>query len=163
MEELRIGEDGKPTKDDKGHIETTGRTLFTVARCAADIKRPTLAYRIAALTVGQDPTTGNSIAAPYVVWEENPVDVTADQAVTNSREARGEHGRKEKAQSAASFLEDMLASGHEIPIKTIQERAAGRFSKDQLDRAKAKIKAETRKQEGVGGGWVWYMPPKPFI
>jgi Bifunctional DNA primase/polymerase, N-terminal/AAA domain len=154
--EYEIGEDGKPVRDERGHARLTGRNLLSVVRCAVGPKMPTLAYRIAVLTVGQDQKTGRSITAPYVIWE-GVVNVSADQAVGNVHAAYERDKKSKNEQSAVSFLEDMLASGP-VPKRIIEARAAGRFSLDQLDRAKKKLGVLAEKAKGANGGWLWRLP-----
>ena len=67
---------------DSGNSVPTGRILFTNAKNNPGVKRPTLAYRIVGgLIVGQDPRSGNNIEASRVVWDKEPVNITADAAV----------------------------------------------------------------------------------
>jgi hypothetical protein len=75
------------------------------------------------------------------------VNVSADQAASNARAAHGRE-KKQSKESAVSFLEDVLANGPVLK-RIIDERAAKRFSPDQLDRAKKKLGVIAEKKKGV--------------
>src|SRR5262249_10173925 len=99
-------------KGDDGQMSETGRKLFTHAKHNISIKMPTLAYRIAELTVGQD-NDGALITSSHAVWDKEPVDLTADQAIAAM------NGR-DKEPSATDFLKDNLSEGP-LPVATIEE------------------------------------------
>jgi putative DNA primase/helicase len=84
--EMEPGEDPKPT----------GRILFTMAK-TNHIWMPTLAYRIEQVVVGQDPDTHDIIAAPHVVWAQEAVAITADQAVAASNGGASPHFSRGRA------------------------------------------------------------------
>src|SRR5262249_14946817 len=63
-------EEGKPVRNDDGSLKTTGRNLFTTAKCNVARKGTTLAYKIEEeANAGHDAETGEIITAPYVVWD----------------------------------------------------------------------------------------------
>jgi hypothetical protein len=147
-------------EDDEGHTSKkrvkTGRTLFANAKNNPHTKMPTLAYRLAEIVVGQDKATGDTIAAPRVVWDEEPVDISADEAVASAAgqgEAAG--GTRDAGQAKVrAFLRDVLKAGP-VPQKQIEEEAARRgFTDNQLRTAKEKLGIGSSK-DGFGGGWVW--------
>ena len=111
IEEIEIGEDGKPVRDERGQARRTGRNLFSVVRCAGAPKKQTLAYRIDVMPVGQDQKTGQIITAPYLVWDQKAVNVSADQAASNVHAAHEREKKQQSKESAVSFLEDVLANG----------------------------------------------------
>jgi hypothetical protein len=128
----------------------TGRILFADAKRNLTVKMSTLAYRIEQLTVGQDQKTGASIVAPHVVWSEDVVAITADQAVAAGSEPRD---------GAIGVLKELLSSGEWVPVKTIEEHAKGNgLTINQMRRAKDKLgrKIQTKKL-GVQEGWAWRM------
>jgi hypothetical protein len=109
---------------------------------------PTLAYRVEEIVVGQDPTTGSTIAAPHVVWDREAVEISADEAVA---------GGAEQPKAILKFLTAVLASGP-VPSATIYQQGKTKgFSEDQLKRAKEKLKVGVRK-DGPRGGWLWHLP-----
>jgi putative DNA primase/helicase len=135
----------------------TGRILFANAKNNPHTIMPTLAYRIEEIIVGQDPTTGNNIAAPRVVWDEEPVDINADEAVaTAAGRTQAGGGARDAAQAKVqAFLCDALKGGHPVPQKQIEEEAARRgFTRNQLRTAKQKLGIGSSKS-GFGDGWVW--------
>jgi putative DNA primase/helicase len=137
---------------DGENARPTGRILFANPKNNPHLEMPTLSYRIAELTVGQDPQTRESITAPHVVWNSEPVDMTADQAI-----AAATGLEKGRGVDAKDFLKDILANGP-VEVKLIRQRAEERgLSIDQLDRTKKKLHIEARKL-GVTEGWEWRMP-----
>ena len=66
------------------------RKLFVHAKnnAAAKIKNKTLAYRFGARDVGKDEETGDIITAPYILWEDTYVDVTAVEAMQAAADTR---------------------------------------------------------------------------
>ncbi len=134
-------------EDEHGNQIPTGRGLFTNPKNNVSRKMPTLAYRM------NEKQLGGEVEAAYVTWEE-VVDITADQAVAAATPL------KTKDPSGATvFLLDILANGP-APIKILEERAAVRgFSKDQLDRAKRKLRIVAFKEKDVKDGrWFWALP-----
>lgn len=104
-----------------------------------------LAYRIQA--------DGVSIS-PVVVWEPNPVNVSADDALAGERGMGG--GRTER-DAAADWLRDFLADGPKLAKEVESESEAAGFKKRTIERAKAAVGIVPRK-DGFGGGWVWALP-----
>jgi hypothetical protein len=140
-----LDEDGKPT----------GRILLANVKNNPSPKMPTLAYHIEQVTVDQDPSTGDVIVAPRVVWGSEPVQVTADQAVSA---AGGGKGREPQAMNdAVNFLQQELASGPR-PVEEIRKAAteAG-LSWSTIRRAQDKMKIKPKK-DGLGP-WTWELPP----
>ncbi len=156
---VRNEETGKAELDEFGVPVTTGFNLFTNARNALIPTRPSLAYKIeGGLVVGQDPSTGENITAPRIVWDPTTRNVTSDQAVATGGPSRGREGPNVKA-----FLQDVLANGP-VKQKRVEELAASRsITIDQLKRMKAKLDIQS-KFIGFGpeGYWVWELPELPF-
>jgi hypothetical protein len=134
-------------EDEHGNRLPTGRSLFTNPKNNVSRKMSTLAYRIV------EKQLDGGIKAAYVTWEEI-VDITADQAV-----AAAASSKNKEPNGATVFLLDILANGP-VPIKLLEERAAVRgFSKDQLDRAKKKLRVAAFKAKDVKDGrWFWALP-----
>jgi hypothetical protein len=135
--------------------DPTGRNLFTNVANNAAAKMPTLAYRVQTLTVGQDPQTGESIVSPYLVWESDPVAITADQAVAAVQQG----GRPGRRNEAKAFLARVLAQGP-VDVQAIwREGAAHGLSRDQLRRAREDMGIVVRHSSDPTGGWLWELPP----
>jgi putative DNA primase/helicase len=135
--------------------EETGRVLFAHAKHNPSIKMPTLAFRKEGFTLHGDPgSPWDFITAPRVVWEKDPVDISADEAV---RAANGS-GEKHKQQTKAKqFLEDLLEHGQPVHAQEIYDKGEKEgFSVNQLKRAKAKLRIVS---EQITGGWTWRIIP----
>jgi putative DNA primase/helicase len=129
----------------------TGRVLFANAKNNPHTIMPTLAYRIAEATVGQDEATRTSITAPYVVWD-GVVEITANQAV----QAASGGGKKDDAQKRAkALIEEMLGGLEPVAAKDIYAEGNKRgLSEDQIKRAKSKF-GKTIIAEQTANGWTW--------
>jgi len=123
--------------------------LFTNPKNNVSRKMPTLAYRI------EEAPLGGEIKPTRVVWEEI-VDITADQAI-----AAATPSKAKDHSGPVTFLLNVLANGHPVSKKIIEERgAASGFSVDQIDRAKKKLGVVAFKEKGViNGQWFWAHPP----
>ena len=66
-----MDEDGQPT----------GRFLMSMVRSSLGPKLPTLAYRLAQCTIGQDHRDRRDIIGSYVTWEDGEVDISATAAL----------------------------------------------------------------------------------
>jgi putative DNA primase/helicase len=112
----------------------------------------TLAYRFASKKVGTDEETGEDIIAPFIVWDDDHVDITADEAMsaTKSPAARDE---------AKKFLADMLADGP-VLANDVKDAASGNgISERTLKRAKQELGVQADK-DGSTGKWSWHLPGK---
>jgi putative DNA primase/helicase len=152
-EEEENDEDGG--KRGKKERIKTGRILFANAKNNPHTTMPTLAYRIEEIIVGQDPKAGDNIAAPRVVWDGEPVDVSADEAVAAAGNGAAESSARGGVQAKVqAFLCDILKDAP-VPQKQIEEEAARQgFSANQLRTAKEKLAIASTKS-GFGDGWVW--------
>jgi hypothetical protein len=167
VEETEEEADGDDDHGARGKKERTktGRVLFANAKNNPHTIMPTLAYRIEEIVVGQDPETGDNIAAPHVVWDKEPVDISADEAVVA---AAGKGGHRESVRDAAqievqAFLQDVLKPGHPIQQKKIEEEAARRgFTDNQLRTAKKKLRIISKKSGFGEGGWLWLYAKNAF-
>ncbi|MCZ6834246.1 MAG: AAA family ATPase [Planctomycetota bacterium] len=91
--------------------------------------------------------------APAVAWEPDPVEISADEAMSASQ------GDGEDRLDAKSFLLDLLADG-EIPGKDVLDEAkeAG-FSDKVARRALKSLGGKPRRSGfGKGGQWIWSLP-----
>jgi hypothetical protein len=115
---------------------------------------PGLRYRIGVQTVGFDKRLDKDIDAPFVVWDDNPVNITALEAM------EGTHGNaREEAQE---FLLTRLADGPVPADDLMAEGRANCISKRTLERAKRDLGIISDKEQGkLKGGWCWKLPPQP--
>ena len=92
--------------------------------------------------------------APVVTWERDPVEITAEEALTPASDA--DHSEREEA---VTWLLDVLAEGP-IQAKEMQTlaREAG-HSWSTIKRAKKEASVASTKQE-FSGKWVWEIPTK---
>jgi hypothetical protein len=140
-----IGEEERPT----------GRILFTNPKNNPSPKKQTLAYRIAEIVIGQDPS-GGSIASPHVVWDDSPVDISADAAIAASGQNKG---TRDEAQEVRTFLKGALAAGPRPQEEIVDEGGQLGFTERQLKFAKRKLGVTSFKEHGVAhGAWYWQLP-----
>jgi hypothetical protein len=134
--------------------DPTGRILFAHAKLNPAKQKLTFAYTIEEAVVQDNPR----ITAPYVTWDPNPVDITADEAV---RAASGRGGDRGKAQRALQeLLLEILGKGP-VLMKEVEEATteARTFTAKQLRDAREKLGIESFKETGVQNGpWWWRLP-----
>ena len=110
-----------------------------------------LAFRLKQTIVGD---LGKGIVASRVEWEQEPVTVTADEAL--AAEAAGAADTSSGV-GAENFLQELLAEG---PVPAKQVRAdveAAALSWSTVKRAKARLGIKAEK-DGMDGGWSWSLP-----
>jgi len=122
----------------------------------------TLAFSIDAREVGTDKRTGNSIIRPHVVWHDEPVDITAVEAMQAATENKSPSARD----NAKRFIETLLSNGP-IGAKDMQEAAKENgISRRTLDRAREALGARVEiKKDGPPNEkgeipWRWHWIPK---
>ena len=99
----------------------------------------------------------NGITAPHIVWDDAPVDVTANQAIAAAAQALKDGGA---LQEAKAFLRDILADGP-IPAEDGEEAArAHLISKITLKRARKALGVVSNRSGGLGGEGHWQWSPK---
>jgi putative DNA primase/helicase len=106
-----------------------------------------LAYRL------KQHIVADGIVASSVAWENEPVTMTANQALA------ADGGREDGAalQEAVEFLRAELTGGP-ISRKTVKAGAdANGISQATLRRAKSKLGVKAHK-DGMAGGWFWQLP-----
>jgi hypothetical protein len=118
---------------------------------AANTADTALAYRFGNRVVGSDPDTGGEIRAPHIVWEKEPVNVTAIEAM----QAAG--GAASARDDVKQFLADLLASGPVASDAVKDAAKANGISERTLFRAKRDLGVEARK-DGPDGTWNWRIP-----
>jgi putative DNA primase/helicase len=91
-------------------------------------------------------------AYPAIKWENEPVTMTADEALANKQDGR----KSESAEAAKVLIAEMLAK-EPMPQKEIKTRATAQgISPRSLTTAK---KALGVKSEKIGAAWWWSLPP----
>jgi putative DNA primase/helicase len=136
-----------------------GRQLFVKAKnnLAKKAGARSLAFTFHDRDVGADPKSGKRIVSPFIVFDAEPVDITATEAMEAANTAGANISVREEAED---FLRERLAAG---PVKTadIEEEArANLISKRTLERAKQRLGIVARKEKGtMGGAWLWELPP----
>jgi hypothetical protein len=123
--------------------------------CSAD---KALAYRFTACEVGTDPKSGLSIFAPYILFDSQYVDITANEAMA----AAGENKSPATRDAAKKFLLKILANGPVSKTEIDEAAEANGIAKRTLDRAKAELNVEAEKDRtSPQGAWTWRLPEKP--
>lgn len=122
--------------------EDAGRRLVLPVKCNLAADRAGVAYRVR--------TDARDI--PVVEWEDEPVNLSADEAMAPERPGPEPNDRRE----AADWLRMVLADGPVLvkELKT-QARDAG-LAWRTVRRAKEEIGAQARKQ-AYAKGWVWEL------
>ena len=118
-----------------------------------------LAYNFSVCSnVGKDEDTGETISAPYIIWEPKHVDVTATEAMAAANENKSPVTRD----AAKKFLLKILANGP-VAKKEIDEAAeANCISDATLRRAKDELNVEAEKDRtSPNGPWTWHLPNQP--
>ena len=97
------------------------------------------------------------IVASYIVWDSNPVMLTADEAV------RAQDGRDiaPSRREAEEFLRVELAAGPRSADEIEKAAKAAGVAMKTVKRAKASLKIRSYKSS-LSGGWLWSLPGVPI-
>jgi hypothetical protein len=103
-----------------------------------------------------------------IVWDDEPVDLTADEARVDNTPTPGSafgDGRKARAAPVREFLCDVLKVGLALQKIVVERGAEKGFSLQQLGRARKTIGAVAFKRRGEGpyrngSGACWNMCPR---
>jgi hypothetical protein len=137
-----------------------GRKLVVRAKnnlVDAEQKKKSLAFHFEVKQVGIDARNGKPIQAPFIVWEDGYVDVTATEALS----AVNENKTPSALNDAKEFLRDILvAGGGRAPRADIEEAAeAEKITDGTLRRAKKALKVRAEKDRSIkDGAWYWVLP-----
>ena len=96
---------------------------------------------------------------PVVKWESTPVEVNADDALSDTGRRRGDDEEDtSELEEAKTWLADALAGGP-VAAKEIHTKAKGDgIAKRTLERAKKMLTVTTAKAAGIAnGGWMWSL------
>jgi AAA domain-containing protein/bifunctional DNA primase/polymerase-like protein len=126
----------------------TGRRLLLPVKSNIGPTAAGLAYRL-------EPTqTPNGIEAIRVLWDPEPVDVTANEAIAAAAEAARGSGQQSKAEE---FLMAYLEAGPMPADKVLAAAEGNGISKRTLERAKGRLRVVSEK-DTFRGGWTWRLP-----
>ena len=135
------------------------RKLFVRAKNndASASDNQTLAYRFEVNEVGFDAKLDKPIRAPFIVWDAEYVDISANEAM----QAASENKSPGERDSAKNLLLALLADGREVlmtEIKDVTTKGHG-LSWATVRRAKEDLKIISDKEEGkLDGKWFWKLP-----
>ena len=111
-----------------------------------------IAYRILAKEISR------GIVAPYIVWDDAPVDVTADEALyQQSQAAKGNSAGA--LDVAKAFLETQVADGPKLGAEVEAAARKQGISRRTLERARGQLGVNVSK-DGYQGPWLWRLDPK---
>jgi DNA polymerase len=126
----------------------------------APAEQKTLAFSFDEREVGISKTTGLPIRRPYIVWEPDPVDITASEAL----QAAAESNSPGKRDNAKHFLTTLLSNGPMGSKEVLDAAKANGISFRTLYRAKDELAVEIRKDgplnEKGERTWQWHPPTK---
>jgi putative DNA primase/helicase len=121
---------------------------------------PALRYTISARHVGFDKQLNRPIEAPYIVWDENGVQITALEAM----EAAAGGTRGNAKDEAEQFLRSRLAIGPVPADEIYAEAKAHCIAIATLRRAKRDLGIVSEKEHGTTkGAWCWRLPTTEAI
>lgn len=137
--------------------ENDGRRLFLHVKNNLAAPPQGLAFRLNQKIVGEP---GKAIVGSFVVWDSEPVTMTANEALA----AEASSGEQRSARlEAEDFLRDIL-SGGPVPQRDIKTAAEGAgLAWATVRRAKDRLGAEAERQSvGTSGAgqWVWALPAR---
>ena len=131
--------------------DNDGRMLLLHAKNNIAPKPQGLAYRLAQKVVGEP---DKRIIASFVVWDDQPVAMTADQAMATITETDEDRGA---LREAMDFLCEHLGRGWQNSEATIKAAAKAGIAERTLKRARAALKVNAMKSR-VTGNWVIALP-----
>jgi hypothetical protein len=127
----------------------------------ARYEQKTLAFSIDEREVGTDKRTGNPIRRPFIVWHDEPVDITATEALQAAAESKSPSARDD----AKNFLKALFTDNE--PILSTEGHEAAKengISKRTLERAQrdlgVEIKHDGPTNEKGAKAWRWHPPTK---
>jgi hypothetical protein len=108
-----------------------------------------IAYRILAKEISR------GIVAPYIVWDDAPVDVTADEALYQQSQAAKGNGAG-PLEVAKAFLETQLADGAQLGAEVEAAARKQGIAERTLRRAKKELGVKAAKDD-FKGPWIWIL------
>jgi putative DNA primase/helicase len=138
--------------------ENRDSKLFVKAKNNLARDAMALRYGFSTKTVGHDPRLGKDIVAPFIAWDTQHVDVTANDAM-RAADSVGSSLKRE----AREFLTDRLTRGPAKADDLFEEAKQEGISVKTLRRAKKDLGVVSRKQAGVmDGEWFWSLAATAF-
>jgi hypothetical protein len=123
-------------------------------------EQQTLAFGFNTREVGTDKRTGNPINRPYIVWEDEPVDITATEALQAIIESKSPSAVDDAKEFIEMFMNNKPVSSKEI-IEAAKENG---ISKKTLERARKQLHVKSEKDgpknEKGEITWRWHPPVK---
>jgi hypothetical protein len=110
-----------------------------------------LAFSIQGATV---PSTAGPLATSLVVWEPEPVSITANEAMQADMPAR-----TSAVDKAQDWLQQTLADGPVAVEEVLEMAEADGIAEKTLRRASNAMGVHKTKSS-MAGGWMWSLPPK---
>jgi DNA polymerase len=141
--------------------EDNQRKLFVKGKNnIAPREQQTLAFGFNTREVGTDKRTGNPISRPFIVWEDQPVDITATEALQALNDSKSPSARD----NAKQFLKALL-TGEPVGSKDVKEAAKENgISIGTLRRAAEDLGVDIKKDGPVNEKneitWRWHLPTK---
>ena len=111
-----------------------------------------LAFRIEGATVSSQ---AGPLATSRIVWESEPVTMTADEAIQAEAPSKGASAVDE----AADWLREVLSAGPVGADEVISMAKQEQISERTLRRARELLGIKPAK-DGMEGGWIWSLQPK---
>jgi hypothetical protein len=118
----------------------------------------TLAFSIDTREVGTDKRTENPIRRPYIIWHDEPVDITAVEAMQAASENKSPSARDD----AKQFLKIFLSNG---PIDSTETKTAAKengISVATLRRAQRDLHIDVKHDGPIDDkgdrSWRWHLP-----
>jgi hypothetical protein len=100
-----------------------------------------------------------------VVWEDQPVLMTADEALRSQQEQqRDRSGEREasKVEKAEAWLDTVFRPGREIPSDDVMKEGESKgFTRGNLFAARKRLPWIKARKVGFAEGWSWYSEPQP--
>jgi hypothetical protein len=127
--------------------ETDRRLLLSVKNNLGPLA-PGLGYSIGTKQ------TMNGIIAPHIIWDDSPVDLTANQAIAANAEALRDGGA---LQEAKEFLREALGNGP-VAAREIEEAARQNCISERTLRRARKALGVRHDKGGFKDGWEWSLP-----
>jgi hypothetical protein len=124
-----------------------GRRLLLPTKNNIGALAPGLGFRLAQRLVTND------IVASHVVWDSEPVNMSADEAM-----AAGSSSSTARIADAKDFLRDALANGPRSAAEITEQAEADGIKERTLRRARGALNIIITKL-GFADGWQWELPP----
>jgi putative DNA primase/helicase len=135
--------------------ENAHMRLFVKAKNNLAPDKYALRYGVNVKVVGRDEELGVDIVAPFVVWSDHHVEITATQAM----EADADRRSGQALRTAVEFLSEQLAEGPVLKTSIEDAAEATGIAPATLRRAQQQLKVKAFKERGTKDGkWLWKLP-----